>query len=325
MQAPPSSQEAIRSSRSREPGLPDSDAPQVRWTRRRRSLSRFWRQYRRSTMGMAGLAILIGFAADGIFAIFADASGARPFDRSAVPSSIPRRANIRSGPTTSGSRCSPSWSRVEGLVVGRPHRHRPVDDDRRGDRHHRGLPGGAIDTVLMRVTDFGLVIPWLALAIVLASIIGQSLGAIILVIGLHRGRRPPGSCEHRCSRSGNIRSIERARPRRTEPARDPPARAAERDARHLREHGPHGRHRDPVRDRAVLPRAGRPDEAVMGGHPRGGVRSGPRPRGVVVDRCAGAVHRPRRARVHDVRVRLRRDHQPEAAGSMSLTRGVPLD
>ena len=171
---------------SREPeSLPELRSPRrIRWTRRRRSLSRFWRQYRRNTMGMAGLAILIGFAAMAIFAIFADASGVDP-------------------------------SKVSGPVLDPPSREYPLGTDDfglsvltlvvQGSKVSllvgltatvlsmtigaaigiiAGYRGGAIDTVLMRVTDFGLVIPWLALAIVLASIIGQSLGAIILVIGL---------------------------------------------------------------------------------------------------------------------------------------------
>jgi peptide/nickel transport system permease protein len=47
-----------------------------------------------------------------------------------------------------------------------------------------GFRSGWSDTVLMRVTDWGLAIPWLVLAISLASIFGQSLFIIVLVIGL---------------------------------------------------------------------------------------------------------------------------------------------
>jgi peptide/nickel transport system permease protein len=165
--------------------LPELRSPgRIRWTRRRLALARFWKQYRKSSMGMAGLVILILFLAMGLFAVFADASGVDP-------------------------------SKVFGPVLDPPSREFPMGTDSLGISVLTlviqgskisllvglvatvlsmtigatigiiaGYRGGGIDTLLMRITDFGLVIPWLALAIVLASIIGQSLGAIILVIGV---------------------------------------------------------------------------------------------------------------------------------------------
>ena len=47
-----------------------------------------------------------------------------------------------------------------------------------------GYYGRGADVLLMRFTDWFLVIPWLALAIVLASILGQSLLNIIVVIAV---------------------------------------------------------------------------------------------------------------------------------------------
>ncbi len=47
-----------------------------------------------------------------------------------------------------------------------------------------GFYGGILDTSLMRLTDIFLVIPWLPLMLVLAALLGPSLGTIIFVIGI---------------------------------------------------------------------------------------------------------------------------------------------
>ena len=53
----------------------------------------------------------------------------------------------------------------------------------------------------MRITDWFLVIPWLALAITLAAIFGQSLFVIVMVIGVTSWAATARLVGARCSRS----------------------------------------------------------------------------------------------------------------------------
>ena len=157
---------------------------QIRRARHRRGRAAFWKQYRKSKMGMAGLLILAFFVAMAIYAVFASKNGLDPTlvngPRLAPPSLEYPLGTDNFGVSVltqvvQGSKISLLVGLVAsvmtiaiGALVGIV----------------SGYRGGAYDTLLMRFTDFGLVVPWLALAIILASIIGPSLVTIILVIGL---------------------------------------------------------------------------------------------------------------------------------------------
>jgi peptide/nickel transport system permease protein len=153
--------------------------------RRRASLQDMWRTFRKSRMGMAGLVVLVFFAAVAIFAPFlADASGLDP-TVSNGPVLAPPSLEYPLGTddlgrsvltlTIWGSRISllvGLMATVVSMLVGS------------GVGILAGYRGGFWDRALMRLTDWFLVIPWLALAITLASIFGQSLFIIVMVIGL---------------------------------------------------------------------------------------------------------------------------------------------
>lgn len=136
-------------------------------------------------MGMAGLVILVFFVAVAIFApVLADSSGLDP-TISDGPILAPPSLQYPFGTddlgrsiltlTIWGSRISllvGLMATVVSMLVGS------------GIGILAGYRGGFWDRVLMRITDWFLVIPWLALAITLAAIFGQSLFVIVMVIGL---------------------------------------------------------------------------------------------------------------------------------------------
>lgn len=173
-----------------QPVLEEEPPPQpgsprhIAWARRRAAVRQFWAAYRKDKMGLAGLSILLVFIAVAIYAVFADDTGLSITEATGPrldPPSLeyPFGTDIQGRSvftlTLHGSKISllvglsaTVITMVIGSAVGLI----------------AGFRGGWIDQLLMRITDWGLVIPWLMLAISLAAIFGQSLFVIILVIGL---------------------------------------------------------------------------------------------------------------------------------------------
>ncbi len=158
----------------------------ISWARRKRALGRLARTYRRSAMGMWGLGILIFFILVALLApvitneATMDPTCACVGEPLQAPSSEFWFGTDNLGRsvytmTVWGARISLTVglaatliSMVIGALIGIA----------------AGYYGGWLETALMRLTDWFLVLPWLALAIVLASVLGRSLAIIILVIGI---------------------------------------------------------------------------------------------------------------------------------------------
>lgn len=168
------------------PAKVPKNARQIVWARRRRSASRIWATYRKSKMGMAGLVILALFilvaaaapliASEEALEATCECNGA-PFSPPSLefPFGTDNLGRSILALTVWGSRISLAVGLLAtfiaigiGALVG----------------IIAGYFGRWPETLLMRLTDWFLVIPFLPLAIVLASILGQSMGVIILVIGV---------------------------------------------------------------------------------------------------------------------------------------------
>jgi peptide/nickel transport system permease protein len=164
---------------------PRLTARQVTWRRRRASAASTWREFRRHRSGLVGLGILAVFAVIAIGApLWADASGLKVTEATGgslePPSSqfpLGTDDNGRSVLTLLiwGARVSlfvglfaTLISMVIGTLVGI------------AAGHFKGWPAA----VLFRFTEWWLVIPFLPLAIVLATVLGASLFNIVIVIGI---------------------------------------------------------------------------------------------------------------------------------------------
>jgi peptide/nickel transport system permease protein len=174
------------------PPPPIRSARQIRWTRRRKALRRFWASYRRNPLGMVGLVLLIFFVAMAAYSIFADKSQLQKTavtEESIAPCTfvtLPCAPNSNHILGTDNTGRSVLALTIEGsrvsLVVGLA---ASVITMVVGAAVGiiAGFVGRWPDSLLMRGTDFFLVIPWLPLAIVLAAIFGQNIVVLIAIIG----------------------------------------------------------------------------------------------------------------------------------------------
>jgi peptide/nickel transport system permease protein len=161
-------------------------ARRIAWQRRRRALAGAWAQYRRSRPGMIGLGILVLFV---LLALAAPLLEAESGLRATAATDNPAYASPSEfGPLGTDALGRSVWtqfvwgSRMSllvglaatvlasaiGMAVGVA----------------AGFYGRWPSAILMRLTEWFLVIPFLPLAIVLAAVLGPSIQNIILVIGI---------------------------------------------------------------------------------------------------------------------------------------------
>jgi len=166
------------------PTLPGARA--VTWARRRRAAGDVWAAFRRHRAAMAGLIILVVAGLTALLTpLFADKSALRAVDAISNPTWASPSGEFILGTDNLGRSVAVQFlygSRtsllvglaatvliiVIGATVGIV----------------AGFVGGWTNSILMRLTDWFLVIPFLPLAIVLARILGPSVWNIIFVIGV---------------------------------------------------------------------------------------------------------------------------------------------
>jgi peptide/nickel transport system permease protein len=158
----------------------------IAWLRRRRALAGVWREYRRHLPGMIGLAILVAAAAMALAApLLADSAGLKAVNTTENPAFASPSEFGELGTDHLGRSVLTQfiWGARISLLVGLAATILAVLIGS-AVGIAAGFFAGRFGGLLMRITEWFLVIPFLPLAIVLAAILGPSVENIILVIGI---------------------------------------------------------------------------------------------------------------------------------------------
>jgi peptide/nickel transport system permease protein len=161
-------------------------ARRIAWRRRRQSFAGAWRQYRASTPGMIGLAVLVAFTLLALAApVLADQAGLAAVNSTHNPVWASPAAFAPLGTDHLGRDVWTQfvWGSRISLLVGLAATVLAIVIGSLVGVT-AGFFGGRPGSVLMRITEWFLVIPFLPLALALAAVLGPSVGNIILVIGI---------------------------------------------------------------------------------------------------------------------------------------------
>ena len=161
-------------------------ARRVTWLRRRRALAEIWREFRGHRPGIIGLAILVAVVVMALAApLLADSAGLKATNSTGNPAFASPSEFGPLGTDDLGRDVMTQFiwgSRISLLVGLAATLIAMLIGSAVGIA--AGFFGGWVESILMRITEWFLVIPFLPLAIALAAILGPSIQNIILVIGI---------------------------------------------------------------------------------------------------------------------------------------------
>lgn len=158
----------------------------IAWARRRASAASSWRRMRRDRLAMVALGVLLAFVVMALIApLVSDRADFNAINTGDNPTHASPTGQFVLGTDGLGRSMALQvmWGARVSLLVGFAATVLMI-----GIGTLIGLAagffGGWTDAVLMRITDWFMVIPFLPLAIVLAAVLERGLGTIVLVIGI---------------------------------------------------------------------------------------------------------------------------------------------